>query len=441
VVEMTDVSESDSFTGSETSEFSGDKAPKTLTLTHAQVKDLSKAQTLTDVVKLISDVKWNTRKITEKASIDQIEADLEFPWDPEALRDKTMRSPLILRAFPGVKWKWEAITKKIKIDSLLCNMDLPWKTSKLLKRKEEILKFLEKNKKNEDGEVENAEIVRDLKEKHGFEFGDDFGHEWGVRALGVIGYLKTLSGTEEKLDPYQFAMWHKNYCTDKRVDTDYESDYDSDDSDLDVSVPRCECRKKNPLYLVESFPHLPWEMKMLTKEASWWYIVDNPHLPWVIEDFGCYMIETRQAVRVHRAFPDVKLNWAERTKGAPSQDIVCNPDIPWDMNALVQKRFSVCLYRAYPNLPWDMEKATKDVTWNEILDNPDIPWILPKGVVELYPQDFLRRPYSSLWVYKNIRIKDCEHMTVHSRDVKALLESTSQHYSNDVVRVMLGFVL
>jgi hypothetical protein len=128
-----------------------------------------------------------------------------------------------------------------------------------------------------------------------------------------------------------------------------------------------------------SRPDIPWDYDALSWDPSitWEYIISRPDIKWmrrglssnrsipiqkIVEnlnigddnwDWDIEELTYRATMSEIKKYPEVQWSWKVKSRTASWEDIIGNPDVPWD---------------------WDCISANPYITWDIIANNQDKPW-------------------------------------------------------------------
>jgi hypothetical protein len=363
-----------------------------ITLSGDQVRALCTQKPTMDVIRMLPQVPWDMKAITQSATIGDIEKYPKINWHLESIESRVDVTPKIMRRYPHLKYKMTEITEAHTLLNIAENLSIPW--DKTIVKSLDLGEFCSLNL------CSKPERVKKLLARFGpLSIGEI---EEFVENVGITSIIEHLNGIVT-IDPYDAVCW--------------DNDYDEDDEDDE--------EEEYGFALVKDHPYFSWDLKQLTKNLEWPEILNYSYITWDPREL---LNKKDPPFVVMRLFPHVPFTYKDVTIGSSWNDIVENPAFPWDEEELVKKKDTpVSILRRLPELKWDMKKITKDEEWNVIRDNRDIPWCKSE-LVNVPEWFFLSAPtievisiriqtqygrikWEALQQFKQIFVKDMAYIT------------------------------
>lgn len=315
-----------------------------IVLTEEQIKGLTEAGNMADVMRCLPHISWNMSKITKVVKSSVINNNLDMKWDEKTLPKRLYVRVATLGAYSHLKWKnMNKVTKNTCIREIVNNADIDWDLDIIGQRENEIVEYVKDHIKGDDKISDrNLKLLVDKFKINKIiqiiantcDSPDEFEEK-------VLSLFRT-----DKIDPYKFSDVFFNISGKTNI-----SGY-----------------KKKENFLVRNFPRYPWMMKKLTEETPSVDICTHKYLPWDLDEIA----KKRENILLYRSFPQIEWSVRNLTENSSEETILRNQDIPWDIGTIMEKN-SPALYVAYHDkIDYDKLSAVKrNKIWLEISARTD----------------------------------------------------------------------
>ena len=141
--------------------------------------------------------------------------------------------------------------------------------------------------------------------------------------------------------------------------------------DINTYIGDISKRKDLSWDIIQKYSALPWPTSALSRLAPLDYIIDHPEQTW---DFDIISSRKDLTIEFIKHFKN-QLNQSEIAYNINLKDVIENPDLPWNYDALSwNTQISSNDLIEYPDLPWNYANLTNHIDPDFIYANPNLPW-------------------------------------------------------------------
>ena len=323
-------------------------------------------------------LKWDYYRLTiEEPDKCNISIFPKLNWDEKAIEklgvniycDKHLM--FILKKYPHIKWDWVNATRKISLETIVANPSFPWDVTGLMRKLDD---------KSNSSLLITAIITlpRDL---------INWKNITELVTWKVVAIYPHL--------PWDFKEKHCCAC----------------------GHP---CPNFIPLWALRKLKHKPLNWHQITINVSFKTIYENRDIPWDND-----AIINRNCENIPYWFiqaTDYKWNMKNITKRASWDDVLKYPNLKWNTEELSKAESKdpplVQLLARYSDLKWDWDKYSGEFSYDDILNYSHLPWkwdIITKR--NNIPFDFVMMFPSKNWKYESINAENEDSIMVKSLQV------------------------
>lgn len=141
--------------------------------------------------------------------------------------------------------------------------------------------------------------------------------------------------------------------------------------------------------------NIPWSVNTLSRLAPLEYIENHPNKSW---DYIEISKRTDLTIDFIKVFKD-NLDWECISANVDFQDVLDNPELPWQYQALSYNNKITSDYLIeHPDISWDYSNLSSNIDINFVYANPDLPWDY-EVLSDRINLEFIRQNPDKSWNY------------------------------------------